>query len=760
MAIRIGEHGVELLLLQVDPGFEDPIAESLRSNADGKDAADHVAKCFGKYDIIAMRKFTDKAHGLNLIDHRLLDKVLAVEQVLGFSWQTKNTEAAFEARIFAADWIGVALVKLNHQLLFEGDAPILNQYRKGVGPIEELLASRGLNFLITGTLGWFDLAVILWGDDLRAIADAVADLRDSEIEMRPLLDFTWTAFGVDYAFIEKRKKWKDLKEPAKTRIELQIRCRHPQPADLLKRLQSGEYFGTSEVGICFGDYDIYVRPNVSIGKYLEQLIDLRKENGANVGELFATSTNFMFERSPVPSVPEGARSRGPTNRNRPQSYGAGHWVGLVASDQPRPDEPYMQAIFDQEKRFSQLFMSKVSSSLQRESYEDMVNAVEYYREHRTIQFPTERLRREVMHLMNFGYEQRSMDLIETSWNFGVPTTLYYTGGAQRILWAAEYLIDDIAKQLNVEWHGFAAFGIYGEEFLRTHLGVISLPIRTLLSPGEWWGVFHETAHEVIHQSERFVLLSERVIELQTNGKPDILSEVQRARVVHRISELVAEAIAFRRSFFGDWSTFLDCFNEYIVDYLITPEINRAVLINRRVTPAWALGEVLPRQLAKLFGVYVLAKEANLLEFGDLLVEFRNTAVQAILDRTKSAITKHNDDLASVNTALEATVSRDAIGAKFMTYGYNHVLFEPDVRGVLDALTGAVPDERSRQAAARKLETLKDGEVVTDSVDLPQLAVLAMRPHGSVPFKWKTALILSFWNAYGERIRQKQSKSER
>ena len=149
----------------------------------------------------------------------------------------------------------------------------------------------------------------------------------------------------------------------------------------------------------------------------------------------------------------------------------------------------MRAIFDQEKRFSQLFASKLSSSLQWESYVDMLSAVRYYAKYRDQEFPTERLRREVMHLMNFGYEQRSVDLIETTWNFGVPTTLYYSGGTQRILWAAQCLIDDIARQLNVEWDGFAAFGIHGEDFLRSHLGIVSLPIRTLLNPGDWWGCF-------------------------------------------------------------------------------------------------------------------------------------------------------------------------------------------------------------------------------------------------------------------------------
>ena len=217
MSISIGPKGIELLLLQVDPGSEKRIASSLELQDPKKHHAHQVAKCFGKYDIIAIRRLDRNAHGLNLIDHRLLDKVLAVQQVLGFTWDTKNSRTVVD-NLGAApeDWVGVALVKLNPEVLFDkdGSAPIVNQFERGVIPIETALQKqRNLSsFLVTGTVGWFDLAVFMWGKDLRAIANSVVALRalpgnQPGRSKNPLLAFTWTAFGIDYSFVHGRRNW-------------------------------------------------------------------------------------------------------------------------------------------------------------------------------------------------------------------------------------------------------------------------------------------------------------------------------------------------------------------------------------------------------------------------------------------------------------------------------------------------------------------------------------------------------------------------
>ena len=94
------------------------------------------------------------------------------------------------------------------------------------------------------------------------------------------------------------------------------------------------------------------------------------------------------------------------------------------------------------------------------------------------------------------------------------------------------------------------------------------------------------------------MLAGGVIALQKGGE---LREGQRALAAHRVSELVADAIAFRRCFFAEWDVYQDCFVEYMVDFLIQPQVKAALLVNRGLSPGWALGEVLPRQMAKLLG---------------------------------------------------------------------------------------------------------------------------------------------------------------
>lgn len=755
--------GVELLLVQVAPGYEHEIASSLT-----RAGIRSVYKILGKYDLLCVSTFEGEPQGIALLEPKCLPWVLDYEHLVTFLFRSEHASELLSrlscGQLASTNWFSLTLLKLN-AVWFEpatSDSPIQKQFALGFKRLETQLSKTGItDYLVLGGLGWFDNIVLMWSDDPARIAEVSLDVGGSSEGGQALFLKSLTIFALSYEFIftdtegRRRRSWGLLGGDKRITPELSVSCRTEHTSELLEVIK--DRFEAPHGGVVFGSEDLVGESGLVLGEYFERLLDFRQTYGRERGLVWATTTRLKFcpEQEAVGQVP-GAKCPEPLAAQRKALIEKPDLITPVRFDEETP-EVARKDTADLHKRFSQMYLTAMQSPVTCEAYVDMLPALRELGRTRGDRQILDEPFRDVLLYLNLGYQQRSLGTLNSPWGFGNPVPLFYRGGVHRALWAVEGLIDSLLLQAGEKWSGFAVFGIT-PDYLRSHLGIVTVPLRAVLDPGEWWGVFHEVGHECFYQRlqdpERQTLLDDVI------GPKEILTrqgdQIARQHLVSQVWEAVSDIFDYEFGFVKDWELYKKTVIDYLVGFFLAGKLKEVVHqgYGLQHTP---LGQQLLGYLSRFLAVYI--HRSVKLEMDDLesyYGPFRLEVIDLMERRMLQLLNSPELGLAEEDTRrfiaeLGRLLASRSLKRHFLDLGYKRlVLMEPGRK----FLASVLPAPLSPELIRRSFEAAKQvaaGRVVTDDVPLPQVLVCELKRTARPAYRSKIATILTLWNMYAKRL---------
>ena len=552
--LSIGNNPIKMALLQTVPGKEFEVILSLKQKLeDIHDESFAIFKGFGSFDVIII--YSTPSFGYHLTKIGPIDGILKSNLFLCFPHVGEDCEEIFKA-LNKTELLGISLLKLDSTYIWEQpeiEIGVVRRWR------ETPLKSDGVHFL--GTLGWNELVILVNGNKLNDIIDdlhalvAPGFLSPDRARVLPAFTKTYSFLNLNYRSIPVDSFAKDKKAAIvpffKTTSSLctqhidkqnpptvRISCKPVYSSQMVK------YWGNMgyDAKIAFGKDDIIVKPlnPDAWSSFVSDLLQFRCEFQDDI-----LSTNTLLRTSE-------------TEDHDNYSVIKRHAIGLNKFSTQE-----LEKIFGDKWGFqlandfyslNQLLQNPIVG----ETYIGMSEFLDFIMKrgkYRSLNSESSGLGSGIgkhfaancSQLMKIGAELRSYGtygtIEEVTGRFSRAK-----GGAQRSIFAIEYLIRSIMQRLDLHWEGFVIAG--GTSYYHA-VEVINVPLDSLWDPREWWGVYHEIAHAIIDHASSHFGPGVKVINsfLTQKDRPEWW--------LYLLNELTAEVIGYEIGFLGDFPLFME-----------------------------------------------------------------------------------------------------------------------------------------------------------------------------------------------------------
>jgi hypothetical protein len=771
LEISILNGGIELLMLQVDPGYEYEIAMELQEAKIGM-----PFKAIGKYDLLCIRTFQDEPKGINLLRTQHFSRIVDYEHFVTFLWDTGNSARLYsclsQAEVPKTHWCSVTLSKTNPTIFMDAEHPVEREFTLAVKGIEDVLSGKVKDYLVLGSLGWFNNIIMIWNDDITEIANAILEIERLTTDGQTIILKGFTIFNLSYAFIFTDKQGKTLKAwelldntSQNIRPELLVTCTTGQTAGILTTIK--EEFDAPGAGVTFGSEDLLMtETTLPLGQYLKKLLDFRKKSGKEEGLILATTTRFKF-RSPTENthspklLPQDGKIKEAFAKER-ENLSKNPDIVIPVPFGWEPLEISLKDTSDLHKRFSLMYLSAVQNPLICDAYVDMLVTLSELKKRSGELQISERLFRDILLYLNIAYQQRSLGTLNSPWNFGNAVPLFYRGSIHRVIWAVEGLIDSLLRQAGKEWKGFVVFGL-SADYLRSHIGVITVPLRTVFDPGEWWGIFHEVGHEYTYdcvKNQEPQKLQDLLDEIVDPGKTMTEGGDQLARqyILNYIWEAVSDIFDLRSGFLSNWELYKETVTDYLVHFSLAGELKEIASQNYAIRNTH-LGKLVLDYLSRFLAVYIYRTgitdttviENSYNSFYEEIVSYMERRLVSVIENTLPALSKDKADRFSKE--FGQLVQLNSLKEYFMNVGYHRLVCDSKGRDFLETLLPQQPDEELISSTHQLMKELEAGCILS-SLPYPQLAICKLKQSGKPTYRFKIATILTLWNMYARRLPDK------
>jgi hypothetical protein len=604
-------------------------------------------------------------------------------------------------------------------------------------------------------MGWFNHIVLTWSDQVEDISAAVLAI---DAEGRESFLKSLTVFGLSLDFLTGSRQWSRLDEAENVSAEVLVTCRS---GDIFRILEIVRHEAKDpNASVVFGSEEIVARSGLRLGEYFSWVLRLREHYGRDCGIVWATNTRLLFNVKPRVGDAQLPETQSDAFASRRQALAAQGFRSLLPVPfDAQPAEVAYEDTYHLHKRFGQMYVSAVQSPVTWDAYIDMIPAlrelVSYYDNKAGFR---EALFRDVLVYLNQAYQQRSLGTLNSPWSFGNPVPLFYRGGIHRAVWAVEALIDGLFQQAGDDWTGFAVFGV-SPDYLRSHLGIVSVPLRMILSPGLWWGVFHEAGHEFYYRRMRAAsgpALERLLAEVVGDYSDD---QIAGQYIDNQVWEAVSDIFDYEFGFLCDWVLYRDT----VIDYLI-----RFILARRPrdVEPAkyppefTFVGEQLLGYLSRLLCVYIRhSKVADDVEVGEVARRFKTEVVTPIKSLFRELL--RSDAEADVDR-LDHLLSDHRLERRFLDSGLSRLVRSQEGREFLGKVLPQPPDPEAIRDSKEAARQIMLGNIPTGPVQCPQVLICeacrlargdGRQDEAAKPpsYASRVATILVLWNLYAKRL---------
>lgn len=747
--ICVAAEGIEVFLLQVQPGTEDPIMQRLLERG-----AELVAKGIGKYDIVAVKTFSDEPQGLSILDGEALKALIDYDHNVCFAWETPAPTASRSSNHPIRDtinlastkpaWGAVTLVKLNpHVIIGDGiPSPIQRQYER-VTQIRESLEQDLAGCIVLGSLGWFDAILVLWDQDLTRITTALTHIGGLVTTTnQPTCLKTFTTLTVHSDYVLGRRPWTELPDPDPNQIvaDISIACRTENLESV--RRAATELLSLDRTAAVFGTDDLAGRSSLSISQYLSNLMDFRHKFRE---QIFSTLTRIG---SLVPSRLSEYTTPVPVYEEELGALLADPAALSVFPGDEEPPELALSDTIEMYRSFGRVYHAALSSEMVRDAYCDMLPSIVSLIENRhRLELVPVSLREHVTYL-NAGYQQRCLDTMVAAWTFfSNPYPLYTSSGFQKVLWAAEHLVAETLSVLGVEWRGFIVYGL-SNDFVTNELDIINIPLRYFTKIEGWWGVIHEAGHVYVRaKSELPAFLRFVELSLTAYREDDFSDQIGEDYFLSVLTEELADVFDYKYGFMNDWTKYRDTFFGYVLDYFVKGYLRESIARGSGLSERSVAGHSVLHYLARLVGVYMFAKSVVEDEF--------EAAVDRFLGEIRSALAQHVEEIIydpqfglsseeriAASEDWSALLNTDKVIVEFSKTGLYGLFFRP----VGQELLGSLFSIDVSVGVLNSAESTRLGKVELQPRGARAM-LQSLRDRGAPSWHERVAVILSFWNAY-------------
>jgi len=525
---------LNVLLLQVDPGYDTETVEEIRRKF-GKKVNIFIG--FGRYDLIITTEDTEFALFKKFHDVGL-DHVHDWFPVWGLRWtvsEKREPRLQGEKRIH-----GLSFIKID----------IDHAIKIGTNPVkleEEIVRTikSKIPCMVYSSLGFNELIVITHSKSFKDLARKVILLKRCLIKDNyPVVLDISTIPALEYSILQEPNLRERLKERLRVYVLLSLRVGLSRSF----KQKMEKLVGNAGISI-FGFHDVLLTLVGTVGEVVEKLRIIR-EDGKQQGLYSSFTIIPHIDEALDFVVPKSSLER------RKTASGLGKFDEQISFYktwfQASRRDPMTKHVFEDHVAF----FSNEKNLKQNLGMEKDLGADENVFRAQVLDSLRECLR--------VGFEQRCSGI--SPGNLLGPKSIRTEplGSLQRATMAVESLPQFLFENLALgSWPGFCIHG-YASRFYRTESGIINIPQQFRLNPEMWWGVFHETGHATFSN-----------IEKQTKGKiteeieslADMVIRKNRRRIaidrdvieedyMRFADEVFSELFGFHFGFNDDWNLYV------------------------------------------------------------------------------------------------------------------------------------------------------------------------------------------------------------
>ncbi len=749
-APRVQDLELEFYFIQVKAGTEYNLSLELSRNN-----IKHW-KGLGKYDLICISSKGEVEK--EWFEECVLDWI----QFTAFAWGIQDELDILEEISNAEEthnWMAVVMAKVcPNSTVPYSCSPIQNEYEIAKN-IQNHLQEKEIKGLVLGGFGWHELTVLLWGNDIGQLAKQVLDISP---KTKPIK--TFTIFGLRHKFLidPSQAKWDDLDtDNSVISTKFLITCKGYQTDQVANTIHKKLSF-PHDIGLVYGTEDLQVVPHKSIGlgEIIKKLIILRQDEEFQK-VIYSTSTVFIFDHSDC-APQESAASTSPLSESIQNILNKGASLRLYGRGIPENDPTFID-VRRNATQMNLMLRSSLSDQMTQDAYADMIFALHDFschekKDNRKIDINSAKT---IFDYISLGYQQRSLGTLTTLWNVGNQTPLFYRGGIQRILWATEYLCHSMFEGSDENWAGFVVFGMV-RDYLRSHLGIISLPYRTMFEPQEWWGVFHEMGHEYVDKIAEKIgkeKWTELIIDIYSVPKEHVKGRYEAILHYENVcAEILADIYDYQVGFNEDWEAYFSTVFKYLIGFVLAYETGDTVdkfefsygSISRDKLEFYII-----RLLAVYF--YMWKKKGQEVDCASFVKD-----VQPRFGEVIKNLELHREEKSCLDGGLRDILKARKLDGLCYAYGIYRLF---DTRSGKYLLEYVLPktslSTTGNDDIVEGIKKLQNGEVL-EQVEHPQklicsLIKLEQKCPKNISARLKIATILSLWNAYARLLPTKMEK---
>jgi len=772
---------LEFYFIQVEPGQEEKLDEKILGYETNPPTVRGVSgsritryKGLGKYDLLCMSE-------AGLFQKEWLEEFsIDFEQVRCFAWQGAKSNNPLElVRRWEDkfDWIGICFTKLDPEYLCKsGGWPVVAEHRV-TESLRRNLQSANTESLVLGGFGWHEVVILIGGDDLAEIAETVLRIPEyarTANDNWPVIK-TFTVFGLSFDYLRvpelkrvKERTWARLnkKGAANLCFETFITC-SSLPATSLERFLEKD----RETFSVFGKEDLVsrTRPDGALGDFFEHLVEIRRRTAdeKSLANVYSTSTVVELQHK-KPSGPDNIVG------NQGNSGFLGTEVaslldkGVGLGPGPREgggtdgERPCAAEVRRSRKQLHLVLRSSLRNRMTRDAYLDMIFLLAEFKRRVSMAGEHSLSQNSIKNLLDYislGYQERCLGTMNALWNVGNPAPLFYRGGMQRLLWAAESLPVFLLGARGCQWAGFVVFGLT-TDYLRSTLGVLSLPHRVMFNPEEWWGVFHEVGHEYAYLKGQDLTSQggwRKIIQgvYQLPNEPYPGQEHVETVYAHLTWEVLSDIFDLVFGFGGCWELYQHTVIEYLLNFSIVEDLPHSVDAGYSLGVGSKLRDKIESYVVRLIATkcYSMGWESSEdVRIADLVQE-----VKPLFERILAGIALNaTESDESRKEQVDKILDPKNLKACCERGGLWRLMFSEPGKALIKNFFER--GEHANCEADKEFEPLKSG-CVLPSLTKPAALVtyllkLRRQTGGALATNVRIAAILSLWNAYAAGLPMK------
>jgi hypothetical protein len=500
-AWRISEHCVRIILLRVLPGRELEVGRSIERRCRRlgiKERHFRVFRLFGSYDLV----FIQDPASLSIGDFTRLGAfphVIGALEHVCYKWVGSDIRPAEKDERPSPPLLGLCFLKINPRIV----------QRSGIAPevaFARHLSERMPSARVLGSLGWFELVVMLseqsLGRILKTISDELPNIIYSyqEQDHEVFADKTLSMVGHSLNLSDTQASRAEpapllfdgpLKKKQLT-VQFAFSCRPGAMAGLIEaaRRQFGleERRGQSrKINVRLGardvDFLVPLREKETLRELIQSLDAFRKQNSEG---LLKTYTDLQYQGGNSWSGHTGKGGRGGARASQPPIVGVSRFEAKQMVSLGGEGGALVSTIY----RFNNL----IENGLISDAYRDLVGFVQHTKElvagKRNLTTYSRHLLVDRLAVLEQAIGQRSEGVYT-----GLEETPSVPGPSgtsmQRVLSALEVYVGSMLRRVGQNWGGCVVFGLPRFEHREE---AIVVPAMEAVCSWRHWGIAHEAMH--------------------------------------------------------------------------------------------------------------------------------------------------------------------------------------------------------------------------------------------------------------------------